>query len=41
MERAEKISDPEWRKSFLENIPEHRALVDMWERMAGETPRPR
>lgn len=41
MGRAEKISDPEWRKSFLENIPEHRALVDLWERMAGETPRPR
>jgi class 3 adenylate cyclase/tetratricopeptide (TPR) repeat protein len=35
MERTEKISDPEWRKSFLENIPEHRALIEMRERMPG------
>jgi class 3 adenylate cyclase/tetratricopeptide (TPR) repeat protein len=32
MARAEKISDPEWRQSFLENVPEHRALVAQWER---------
>ncbi|HEV8339343.1 MAG TPA: adenylate/guanylate cyclase domain-containing protein [bacterium] len=31
MERAEKISNPEWRKSFLENVPEHRSIVEMWE----------
>lgn len=29
MERADKISDPDWRESFLENIPEHRTLIDM------------
>ncbi len=31
--RAEKISDREWRKSFLENVAENRAIVEMWERM--------
>jgi len=31
--RAEKISNAEWRKSFLENVPEHRTIVEMWERM--------
>ena len=25
--RAEKISDPEWRKSFLENLPEHARTI--------------
>ena len=25
--RAEKITDPEWRKSFLENIPDHRRTL--------------
>jgi len=30
MERADRISDPAWRKSFLENVPEHRALVEKW-----------
>jgi predicted ATPase len=35
MARAEKISDAEWRKSFLENVPEHRAMVEMWERAAN------
>ncbi len=28
--RAEKISDLAWRKSFLENIPEHRVIASMW-----------
>jgi tetratricopeptide (TPR) repeat protein len=32
MARAEKISDPERRQSYLENVPEHRALVAQWER---------
>ncbi len=32
-DRAEKISDPEWRKSFLENVPEHRAITELWERL--------
>lgn len=34
MDRAGKISDPEWRKSFLENVPEHRAIIELWERNA-------
>ena len=34
MDRAGKISDPEWRKSFLENVPEHRAIIELWERLA-------
>ncbi len=31
--RANKISNAEWRRSFLENVEEHRALVEMWERL--------
>lgn len=30
--RAYKISDPEWRKSFLENVAEHRQLPQLWQR---------
>ncbi|TET82972.1 MAG: hypothetical protein E3J37_06290 [Anaerolineales bacterium] len=37
MTRAEKISDESWRKSFLENIPEHRQLLEVKNRGAGET----
>jgi predicted ATPase/class 3 adenylate cyclase len=33
--RAGKISDAEWRKSFLENVPENQALLNMWDRLAG------
>ncbi len=33
-ERAGKISDPEWRKSYLENVPEHRTITETWERNA-------
>ena len=29
---ADKISNPEWRRSYLENVPENRAMVEMWER---------
>jgi tetratricopeptide (TPR) repeat protein len=32
MARAEKITKPEWRASFLENVAEHRAIVELWER---------
>jgi len=32
MEVADKINVPEWRQSFLENVPDHRALMEMWER---------
>ena len=30
MERAEKISNVEWRKSFLENVAENRAIIERW-----------
>ena len=36
MEMAGKISDPDMRRSFLENVPEHRTMVEMWDRMGGE-----
>jgi class 3 adenylate cyclase/tetratricopeptide (TPR) repeat protein len=32
MEKADSIDKPEWRQSFLENVPENRALMEMWER---------
>ena len=32
---ADKISDPDMRRSFLENVPEHRTMVEMWDRMGG------
>jgi class 3 adenylate cyclase/tetratricopeptide (TPR) repeat protein len=35
MSRADRIIDAEWRESFLENVPENRALMEMWDRMAG------
>ena len=34
VERAQKISDSEWRDSFLHNVPEHRALGKRWEQLA-------
>jgi tetratricopeptide (TPR) repeat protein len=33
MVRAEKISVPEWRRSFLEAVPEHARLVARWQRL--------
>ena len=32
MEVADKINLPAWRQSFLENVPDHRAIMEMWER---------
>jgi class 3 adenylate cyclase/tetratricopeptide (TPR) repeat protein len=32
MELADKINIPEWRQSFLENVPDNRAIMEMWER---------
>lgn len=32
MEKADLINIPEWRQSFLENVPENRAFLEMWER---------
>jgi hypothetical protein len=31
--RAERISEPEWRISYLENVPEHRSLRAKWEQL--------
>ena len=31
MEVADKINVPAWRQSFLENVPENRAVMEMWE----------
>jgi tetratricopeptide (TPR) repeat protein len=36
MHRANKISDPTWRKSYLENVPEHCAVVERWEELSIE-----
>ena len=27
---------PDWRRSFLENVPDHRAIVEMWERRKSQ-----
>jgi hypothetical protein len=35
---VEKISVPEWRRSFLENVPDHGAIMEMWERMRLSAP---
>jgi tetratricopeptide (TPR) repeat protein len=32
LEVAEKINVPAWRQSFLENVPDQRAIMEMWER---------
>jgi class 3 adenylate cyclase/tetratricopeptide (TPR) repeat protein len=32
IEVADKINVPSWRQSFLENVPDHRAIMEMWER---------
>jgi class 3 adenylate cyclase/predicted ATPase len=32
MKDAEGIDLPEWRRSFLQNVPYHRTLMEMWER---------
>jgi tetratricopeptide (TPR) repeat protein len=33
MELADKLSNPEWRRSFLENVAENRAIVAWWQRL--------
>jgi DNA-binding SARP family transcriptional activator/tetratricopeptide (TPR) repeat protein len=35
MQRAGQISNPEWRKSFLENVAENRKIVERWKRLIG------
>jgi tetratricopeptide (TPR) repeat protein len=34
--RADRISDPAWRIAFLEKIPEHRSLIEMWAANSGK-----
>jgi tetratricopeptide (TPR) repeat protein len=36
MARAGKISNPDWRQTFMEQVPEHRELVELWERHRAE-----
>lgn len=33
MVQADKLSDPEWRRAYLENIREHRQIIAWWERL--------
>ena len=35
IQRADKISNADWRTSFLENVPEHRTLVERWALLVG------
>jgi class 3 adenylate cyclase/tetratricopeptide (TPR) repeat protein len=32
LDLADKINVPAWRRSFLENVPDNRAIMEMWER---------
>jgi hypothetical protein len=32
MQKADTLTVPEWRRSCLENVPDNRALMEMWER---------
>ena len=34
-ERAGKINNPEWRNSFLENVPEHRKIIQLERQLKG------
>ncbi len=34
--RADKISDAEWRRSFLENVPEHRSITVRWQQVSQQ-----
>ena len=40
MRRADLISDPDWRRSFLENEVFNRALIARWEAASGRRPEP-
>ena len=31
--QADKLSDPDWRRAYLENMREHREIVAWWERV--------
>jgi hypothetical protein len=30
LDRAERIGDEAWRSAFLENVPEHRSIIEKW-----------
>lgn len=34
IKRADRISDRDWRRAFLENVPEHRDLITMWQELS-------
>jgi predicted ATPase/class 3 adenylate cyclase len=36
MERAQRISDNEWRGSFLRDVPEHKILIERWQKLSSE-----
>lgn len=36
-DRADLISDREWREAFLMNVPDHKAIIDLWHHI-GSTP---
>ncbi len=38
IQRAQKISSIAWGKSFLENVPEHRAIIERQDRIAARQP---
>jgi hypothetical protein len=33
--RADRVGDADWRRSFLEQVPEHRRLVERWQQARG------
>jgi tetratricopeptide (TPR) repeat protein len=35
MQRSGRISNPEWRQSFLENVVENRTIVERWKKLTG------
>jgi hypothetical protein len=37
IKRADKISDSQWRTSFLDKIPEHRAMLAHWQQLQSST----
>jgi tetratricopeptide (TPR) repeat protein len=36
MERARAISNPGWRKSYLENVHEHSMMIELWESLSSQ-----
>jgi hypothetical protein len=36
MERARAISNPGWRKSYLENVHEHCMMIELWESLSSQ-----